>query len=228
MSIKRQHSSLLTVRHESGISLVEVLVSIAIVAVLSALISFAILRSKSASKSAACLQNMRQIGLAIELYANDVDNCFPPYGTHWPTPYLTEYNASDLDDRLEIAQRWKKAVAAYGVKEPQFFSPDDPFTNVQAAEALVPLRPLADGLGGKARLVTSYAVTLSLRFHIIGVSRSAIERPSETPYLAEGLVELINPPKTIHGARQNILHVDGSVKNYSNTHQFPPVVNPKP
>jgi prepilin-type processing-associated H-X9-DG protein len=208
--------------------MVEVLVSIAIVVVLSALISLAILRTKSASKSVVCLQNMRQIGVAIELYASDADNCFPPYGTHWPTPYLTEYNPSDPDDRLEIAKRWKKAVAGYGVKEPQFFSPDDPYTNPQVAETMVPLRPLADDLGGKARLVTSYAVTLSLRFHIIGVSRSSIERPSETPYLAEGLVELKNPPITIHGSRMNILHVDGSVKNYPNTHQFPQVVNPKP
>lgn len=95
--------------------------------------------------------------------------------------------------------------------------------------SMEPLRPLAADAGGPARLVTSYSVTLSNVFHLIGVSRSAIEAPSEVVYLSDGIVEIKgNTAFYNHGARLNVLHVDGSVKNYANTHIFPSAVRPKP
>ncbi len=213
-------------RKQLGLSLVETVVAVSIVAVLATLISAVIVRSKAGARTTACLQNLRQIGVATEMYASDFDNCFPPYGTHLPSPVLIE---GGLVDPVATARLWKESLARYGVEETQFFCPDDPYTNPEVSKSLIPNRPLAHQAGGAERLVTSYRVELSVVFIVIGHSRSAIERPSETPYLLDGLVEYKeNTPYYNHGVRMNGLNVDGSVKSYSNTHNFPPAIGPRP
>ena len=60
-----------------GLSLVEILVVLAIVAVLAGLLSIAILRSRAASRSAVCANNLRQIGVAFISY-EAAHRVFPP------------------------------------------------------------------------------------------------------------------------------------------------------
>jgi prepilin-type N-terminal cleavage/methylation domain-containing protein/prepilin-type processing-associated H-X9-DG protein len=61
----------------SGFTLVELLVVIAIIAVLAAILLPALARGKSTARRAACESNLRQLGLAAELYWGDNNgNCF--------------------------------------------------------------------------------------------------------------------------------------------------------
>jgi prepilin-type N-terminal cleavage/methylation domain-containing protein len=64
-------------------TLVELLVVIAIIAVLAALLVPALGSAKRAARRAACLSNLRQIGLAIQVYAHDNDGRIP-YGPKAP------------------------------------------------------------------------------------------------------------------------------------------------
>lgn len=66
-------------RIQSGFSLVELLVVIAIIGVLTALLAPTLARAKSAAKRAACVSNLRQLGLASHLYWGDNDNKMFPY-----------------------------------------------------------------------------------------------------------------------------------------------------
>ncbi len=60
-----------------GFTLVEVLVTVAIIGVLAALIFPALSKSKDRANAAACASNLRQIGLAFQGYANDHDGELP-------------------------------------------------------------------------------------------------------------------------------------------------------
>ena len=60
-------------------TLVELLVVIAIVAILASLLLPALASANGAGKKAACLSNLRQIGIAVQMYANDHDGMIP-YG----------------------------------------------------------------------------------------------------------------------------------------------------
>jgi prepilin-type N-terminal cleavage/methylation domain-containing protein/prepilin-type processing-associated H-X9-DG protein len=51
-------------------TLIELLVVIAIIAILAALILGPVTRSKEAAKGAACISNLRQIGVALQLYVD--------------------------------------------------------------------------------------------------------------------------------------------------------------
>ena len=60
-----------------GFTLIELLVVIAIIAVLAALLLPALSRAKESARSAQCLSQMRQIGLAVRLYTDGHDDEFP-------------------------------------------------------------------------------------------------------------------------------------------------------
>lgn len=68
------------IRHSSFIcafTLIELLVVIAVVAVLAALIFPAFGRAKESGRATACLSNLHQIGLALQLYVQDNNNRLP-------------------------------------------------------------------------------------------------------------------------------------------------------
>ena len=75
---------------KKGFTLIELLVVIAIIALLLAILMPALRRAKEQAKGARCLANLKQIGLAAHMYANDYDNKVPRDETdgYWPVLFM--------------------------------------------------------------------------------------------------------------------------------------------
>lgn len=62
---------------EAAFTLIELLVVIAIIAVLAGLLMPTLSKAKAVAKGAACLSNLHQVGVALQLYVADNDNRMP-------------------------------------------------------------------------------------------------------------------------------------------------------
>ena len=93
-------------RRRTGFTLIELLVVIAIIAILIALLVPAVQQVRAAAARASCLNNLKQLGLALHNY-HDTEKHFPEARDPYPLafaphahllPYLEEKNICDLID----------------------------------------------------------------------------------------------------------------------------------
>ena len=116
------------VRIENGFSLIELLAVMAMIALLTSLLLSAVSKAKEAARATACLSNLRQIGLALQLYTQDNGNRLPvmrdqapltnnPSAGMWPgmetvlKPYLSGPVLKCPSDRKGIFEKTGSSYA---------------------------------------------------------------------------------------------------------------------
>jgi len=71
-----------------GFTLIELLVVIAIIAILAAILFPVFARAREKARQSSCLSNVKQIGVAALMYAQDYDETFNPSNQNCPPPNL--------------------------------------------------------------------------------------------------------------------------------------------
>lgn len=66
-----------TLRHSRAFTLIELLVVIAIIAILAAILFPVFARAREAARQASCTSNLKQVGTAVMMYAQDFDELMP-------------------------------------------------------------------------------------------------------------------------------------------------------
>jgi prepilin-type processing-associated H-X9-DG protein len=97
---------------------VEILVVLAVIALLAALLLPVLARTRESARRIACASHLRQVGIALQAYVDDHDGFYP-------VSLLTAPAETDMEEG-ESSSDWEDAIEAYFQSEPIFRCPSDP------------------------------------------------------------------------------------------------------
>ncbi|MDB6025810.1 MAG: hypothetical protein JWM68_2033 [Verrucomicrobiales bacterium] len=177
--------------------MLELLVVIAVIAILAALLLPTLSRAKAKAQQTSCMNNLRQINMGIRMYSDDSHDASPsPAAAASPTNFATLYSA--------YKQLTKNYVGVNGASSPQdtlfncpadkfypnhiFYDDNGPTENVRKSlhdEPFVDFSSYSfNGGDGRSEVVGTNGITIT-RLGLGKVKLSAVKHPSRTVLIAE-------------------------------------------
>jgi prepilin-type N-terminal cleavage/methylation domain-containing protein len=191
----------------AGFTLVELLTVIAIISVLAALLLPVFSSARGKAREITCNSNLRQIGLAIRMYAQDYDELYP-----WAVD-ATDKNTPEIWNGFPAFQAeipfmpyMHECLQPY-IKSKQIFECASDFGYTIEDFTGVPLDAQPSSY---KRFGTSYNYRTEIAFRHAG--EATFQRPAEVNVMMDGAGKW-------HGGvlfdkmRYNVLHADGHTKN---------------
>ncbi len=194
----------------TAFTLLELLVVIAIIAILGSMLLPAIRRGKAKARSAQCVNNLRQWGLAIRAYADDNDDVLPHRG-----------QGVQVLTRIDRPEDWFNALPFYfGSKSFQDLIATGQAPKPRANSIFICL----DAIDPGSNYFLAYAMNMNLspwslphptRFRDI-VQPSLVVAIADGPGQYSATYPSANPysPVPRHNQRANLLFLGGHVKSY--------------
>ena len=117
----------------AGFTLMELLIAIAIIIILAGILFPIVRGARVRADATTCVNNIHQIGIALQMYAHEWDGCAPPYTTvDLPDRLIIDSDSGETPEVWELpplddAAALKRCFAPYGAGADElWFCPLDP------------------------------------------------------------------------------------------------------
>jgi general secretion pathway protein G len=190
-----------------GLTLVELVVVIAVIALLTALLLPAFAGAREKARGADCASHLRQLGAAIDMYAADHDDLYP-FAKDFADEHCPQLWA-DFPEWLAwlpLMPRLTDALASYVVHPSVWECPSD-----VGFKQLDTGWPLVAAPSSFAAFGSSFLYRTGVAF--AGVTVGGLSQPADTNLLLDGHGSWHGRADTDAGGRWNVLFADGHVKS---------------
>ncbi len=136
-----------------GFTLIELLVVIAIIAILAAILFPVFARAREKARQNTCMNNLRQVAIAIQMYVNDNSSTyFPDPGQKSWATYLVNYNGPTIYDCPTLTGTGNNNTPEYGFNK-NLYAP------LTSGEVLAPSSAVLCADLKKSAFTGAYAIT---------------------------------------------------------------------
>jgi len=204
-----------------GFTLIELLVVIAIIAILASILFPVFSRARAKARQAKCMSNLKQLGLAFNMYAQDYDELLPVWALG---------NTGDNDNGPnEGAYTWDTQIMPYMRNQQILVCPDNPYgrTVSEGAYGRLPTRSYAmpryvgDPWGNNYPLMIDYVPRPSDTVLLQEKGQRGVgivgDAASENFKQSHGATGYGLDTKMFHNDGKNFLFLDGHVKWFNKT-----------
>ena len=217
-------------RNIKGFTLIELLVVIAIISVLAAMLLPALSRAKASARMAICVSNERQIGLMVNLYAEEYNDYVPPLRMDVSMPPLGIDNRFLFTSILVyMGNGWYSSQqGSVKVKTDVFWCPEStkPYAQdpLRGYYSIFAIPRISYGVNHSTMgIISNSPLTPNPPF---GFPRRAVRKPDRWIVLADGVNAILaewtdypgsmsdnRPAYERHNMRANLLLLDGHVES---------------